>query len=108
MSTGLERIAAAFAATDGRAAFMPYMMGGFPDLETSRAIGEAYADGGADLVELGVPFSDPLADGPVIHAAGTVAPAASACVPAAWITGPSASGSENGTPSSTRSAPPSA
>ena len=35
------------------------------------AIGEAYADGGADLVELGVPFSDPLADGPVIHAAGT-------------------------------------
>ena len=34
------------------------------------AIGEAYADGGADLVELGVPFSDPLADGPVIHAAG--------------------------------------
>ena len=40
--------------------------------------------------------------------AGTVAPAASACVPAAWITGPSASGSENGTPSSTRSAPPSA
>ena len=39
---------------------------------------------------------------------GTVAPAASARVPAAWITGPSASGSENGTPSSTRSAPPSA
>ena len=50
---------------------MPYLMGGFPDLPTSRAIGEAYADGGADLVELGVPFSDPLADGPVIHAAGT-------------------------------------
>ena len=43
---------------------MPYLMGGFPDLEASRAIGEAYADGGADLVELGVPFSDPLADGP--------------------------------------------
>ena len=55
----------------GRAALMPYLMGGFPDLETSRAIGVAYADGGADLVELGVPFSDPLADGPVIHAAGT-------------------------------------
>ena len=45
--------------------------GRLPDLEASRAIGEAYADGGADLVELGVPFSDPLADGPVIHAAGT-------------------------------------
>ena len=47
-----------------RAALMPYLMGGFPDLDASRAIGEAYADGGADLVELGVPFSDPLADGP--------------------------------------------
>ena len=45
MSTGIERIAAAFAATDGRAALMPYLMGGFPDLEASRAIGEAYADG---------------------------------------------------------------
>ena len=82
VSTGLERIAAAFAATDGRAAFMPYMMGGFPDLEASRAIGEAYADGGADLVELGVPFSDPLADGPVIHAAGTQALEAGVTVPA--------------------------
>jgi tryptophan synthase alpha chain len=61
---------------------MPYLMGGFPDLEASRAIGEAYADGGADLVELGVPFSDPLADGPVIHAAGTKALAAGATVPA--------------------------
>jgi tryptophan synthase alpha chain len=48
-------------------------MGGFPDLGVSRAIGEAYAEHGADLVELGVPFSDPLADGPVIHAAGTAA-----------------------------------
>src|SRR5687767_13622374 len=52
---------------------MPYLMGGFPDLATSRAIGQAYAESGADLVELGVPFSDPLADGPVIHAAGTAA-----------------------------------
>jgi tryptophan synthase alpha chain len=82
VSTGIERIGAAFAATDGRAALMPYMMGGFPDLEASRAIGEAYADGGADLVELGVPFSDPLADGPVIHAAGTQALAAGVTVPA--------------------------
>jgi tryptophan synthase alpha chain len=81
MSTGIERIAAAFSATNGRAALMPYLMGGFPDLEASRAIGEAYADGGADLVELGVPFSDPLADGPVIHAAGTRALAAGATVP---------------------------
>jgi tryptophan synthase alpha chain len=76
--TGIERIATAFAAHGGRAALMPYMMGGFPDLETSLAIGNAYADGGADLIELGVPFSDPLADGPVIHAAGTRALSAGA------------------------------
>jgi tryptophan synthase alpha chain len=52
---------------------MPYLMGGYPDLEASRAVGEACAEAGADLVELGVPFSDPLADGPVIHAAATEA-----------------------------------
>jgi len=81
VSTGAERIAAAFAAANGRAALMPYLMGGFPDLDASRAIGEAYADGGADLVEVGVPFSDPLADGPVVHAAGTRALASGATVP---------------------------
>jgi tryptophan synthase alpha chain len=69
--TGIERVAAAFAAASGRAALMPYLMGGFPDLESSVAIGLACADNGADLLELGVPFSDPLADGPVIHAAAT-------------------------------------
>ncbi|MGH2946653.1 MAG: tryptophan synthase subunit alpha, partial [Solirubrobacteraceae bacterium] len=78
VETGAERIAAAFAAAPGRAALMPYLMGGFPDLEASAAIGAACADAGADLVELGVPFSDPLADGPVIHAAGTRALAAGA------------------------------
>ena len=78
--SGPERIAAAFASSGKRAALMPYLMGGFPDMETSLRIGEAYADGGADLVELGVPFSDPLADGPVIHAAGTRALAAGATV----------------------------
>jgi tryptophan synthase alpha chain len=57
---------------------MPYLMGGFPDLETSMAVGHACADAGADLIELGVPFSDPLADGPVIHAAATRALAAGA------------------------------
>jgi tryptophan synthase alpha chain len=77
---GTQRIADAFAGAAGRAALMPYLMGGFPDLETSRAIGHAYADGGADLIELGVPFSDPLADGPVIAAAGTAALAAGATV----------------------------
>jgi tryptophan synthase alpha chain len=80
VATGQDTIAAAFAASGGRAALMPYLMGGFPDLGASRAIGEAYAEHGADLVELGVPFSDPLADGPAIHAAGTAALAAGATV----------------------------
>jgi tryptophan synthase alpha chain len=72
---GADRIDAAFAAArrDGRAALMPYMMGGFPDDDTSAAVASAYADAGADLIELGFPFSDPLADGPVIHAAATTA-----------------------------------
>lgn len=79
--SGTERIAEAFARAraDGRrAALMPYMMGGFPDQDGARAIAAAYASAGADLVELGVPFSDPLADGPVIHAAATTALAAGA------------------------------
>jgi tryptophan synthase alpha chain len=71
--TGVARIAAAFAGARGRAALMPYLMGGFPDIETSVRVATAYAESGADLVELGVPFSDPLADGPVIHAAATEA-----------------------------------
>jgi tryptophan synthase alpha chain len=82
VETGQERIAAAFAAAPGRAALMPYLMGGFPDVETSVRIGHACADAGGDLVELGVPFSDPLADGPVVHAAGTRALAAGATLPA--------------------------
>jgi tryptophan synthase alpha chain len=73
MTNGAEAIGAAFSGNGRRAALMPYMMGGFPDLGTSRRIAEAYADGGADLVELGIPFSDPLADGPVIQAAGAAA-----------------------------------
>jgi tryptophan synthase alpha chain len=72
---GEERIAAAFQAAkdEGRAALMPYMMAGYPDRETGLAVAAAYADAGADLIELGVPFSDPLADGPAIHAAATKA-----------------------------------
>jgi tryptophan synthase alpha chain len=70
---GGSRIADAFAAAreQGRAALMPYLMGGFPDAETSLAVAAAYAEAGADVIELGVPFSDPLADGPMIHAAAT-------------------------------------
>jgi tryptophan synthase alpha chain len=63
----------AFAGHGRRAALMPYLMGGFPTLPDSLRVGEAYVEAGADLVELGVPFSDPLADGPAIQAAGQVA-----------------------------------
>ncbi|HMI80856.1 MAG TPA: tryptophan synthase subunit alpha [Solirubrobacterales bacterium] len=68
-------MAAAFASAEaeGRAALMPYMMAGYPDRESGLAVAGAYVDAGADLIELGVPFSDPLADGPTIHAAATAA-----------------------------------
>jgi tryptophan synthase alpha chain len=71
----VAEIEAAFEAArdEGRAALMPYMMAGYPDQATSLAVAAAYVDAGADLIELGVPFSDPLADGPVIHAAATAA-----------------------------------
>jgi tryptophan synthase alpha chain len=75
---GIDRIAAAFAGSGKRAALMPYLMGGFPTLEQSLEIGRACVGAGADLLELGVPYSDPLADGPVIHEAGTRALAAGA------------------------------
>ncbi|HEX6151924.1 MAG TPA: tryptophan synthase subunit alpha [Solirubrobacterales bacterium] len=72
---GEAQIAAAFEAAkaEGRAALMPYMMAGYPDRESGMAVAAAYVDAGADLIELGVPFSDPLADGPTIHAAATKA-----------------------------------
>ena len=71
-----DRIAGAFAGHGRVAALMPYLMGGYPSIPASRECAEAAAAAGADLIELGVPFSDPLADGPVIHAAGTEALAA--------------------------------
>lgn len=69
--TGLDRIHAAFAAakSENRAAFMPYLPAGYPDLPTSLDLFQALAEAGADLIEVGVPFSDPLADGPTIQAA---------------------------------------
>ena len=66
------RLAAAFAAAkaQGRPARVLYMTCGFPDPASGEAALEALAEGGADVIELGVPFSDPIADGPVIQAAG--------------------------------------
>lgn len=53
----------------GEAAFGGFLMLGDPDLETSAAMLEALVEGGADMVEVGIPFSDPVADGPVIQEA---------------------------------------
>ena len=52
---------------------MPYLVGGYPDLERSKAIARTYVKSGADLIEVGIPYSDPLADGPVIQTAATAA-----------------------------------
>lgn len=67
-----RRIAQVFArcAAQNRAAFIPFVMGGDPDLERSGKVLNALPNAGADIVELGIPFSDPMADGPVIQAAG--------------------------------------
>lgn len=77
-ATGIQRIAAAFSGHGRRAALMPYLMGGFPSVDQALSIADAYIDGGADLIEYGLPFSDPLADGPVIHGAAVDALAAGA------------------------------
>lgn len=61
---------------EGRAAFIPFLMAGDPDLDTTAQLLEALAAGGADIIELGVPFSDPIADGPVNQRAATRALAA--------------------------------
>nr|MDP8995007.1 tryptophan synthase subunit alpha [Pseudomonadota bacterium] len=60
----------------GEGAFGAFVMIGDPDLATSAAILDALVEGGADMVELGIPFSDPIADGPVIQAAADRALAA--------------------------------
>jgi tryptophan synthase alpha chain len=66
------RIDARFAALkdEGRAALVTYLMAGDPDVETSLAITRALPAAGADVIELGMPFTDPMADGPAIQAAG--------------------------------------
>ncbi|MDI9632057.1 MAG: tryptophan synthase subunit alpha, partial [Acidobacteriota bacterium] len=63
---------------EGRAAFVPFIVAGDPDLATTEELLSVLAEAGADLIEIGVPFSDPIADGPVIQAAGQRALAAGA------------------------------
>jgi tryptophan synthase alpha chain len=65
--TGIERIKNAF--TPGRPAFMPYSVLGYPTRQAGLDVVKTLSEVGADLLELGLPFSDPLADGPTIQAA---------------------------------------
>jgi tryptophan synthase alpha chain len=57
----------------GRALLVPYAVGGYPDRAGCARILRTYRESGADLIEIGIPFSDPLADGPVIQTASTAA-----------------------------------
>ncbi len=79
-TAGAQRIAAAFARAraEGRAALIPYIVAGYPDAHTSFEIALAAADAGADLLEVGLPYSDPLADGATLQRASGVALAAGA------------------------------
>jgi tryptophan synthase alpha chain len=70
---GIRHISAVFDRIQPRAAFMPYFTLGFPSISSSFAIVEAMASSGADLIELGIPFSDPLADGPTIQRSTQIA-----------------------------------
>ena len=79
-TAGARRIAAAFdaARAEGRIALIPYVVAGYPDAETSFRAALAAADAGADLLEVGLPYSDPLADGATLQRASGVALAAGA------------------------------
>jgi tryptophan synthase alpha chain len=69
----MSRLEAVFAevAEEDRAAFIPYLTGGDPDLGTASELVATLVDSGADIIEIGVPFSDPIADGPVNQRSAT-------------------------------------
>lgn len=69
MSTRIDRRFAALK-KEGRAALVTFIMAGDPDYDTSLAVAKALPKAGADIIELGMPFRDPMADGPAIQAAG--------------------------------------
>jgi tryptophan synthase alpha chain len=79
-TAGARRIHRAFAAARraGRVALIPYVVAGYPDAATSLRIATAAIDAGADLLEVGLPYSDPLADGATLQRASQVALAAGA------------------------------
>src|SRR6476619_6874249 len=69
MTTRIDKRFAALK-EEGRAALVTFTMAGDPDYDTSLAIAKALPKAGADVIELGMPFTDPMADGPAIQAAG--------------------------------------
>ena len=69
MSTRIDKRFAALK-KEGRAALVTFIMAGDPEYDTSLAIAKALPNAGADIIELGMPFTDPMADGPAIQAAG--------------------------------------
>src|SRR6185312_15082580 len=72
----MSRYAAMFDRLDGEGTFGAFLMLGDPDVERSARLLDAVVEGGADMIEVGIPFSDPVADGPVIQAAAQRALAA--------------------------------
>jgi tryptophan synthase alpha chain len=83
-TAGARRIAAAFAAAHdaGRIALIPYVVAGYPDAAKSRRVALAAIDAGADLLEVGLPYSDPLADGATLQRASQIALGAGATLEA--------------------------
>src|SRR5580700_3215951 len=79
----MTRLAKTFAALkkQGRAAFIPFVSAGDPDMEISLVILEALVAAGADIIELGMPFTDPMADGPMVQASSLRALKAGATLP---------------------------
>ena len=84
-TAGARRIHRAFARAraEGRPALIPYVVAGYPDPETSLEVALAVADAGADILEVGLPYSDPLADGATLQRASTAALRAGATLEAA-------------------------
>lgn len=70
MNTKIDRLGAAFSKAAPRAALIPYVTAGEPSIQATPLLMHALVQAGADVIELGVPFSDPMADGPVIQRAG--------------------------------------